>query len=284
MQNVISLSGGKDSTALLLMMLEYNEPIHSVVWFDTGWEFPEMYTHLGLLEKYVGFEFVRLKPLRPFYYTMIERPTKTREARLIKTKKRLPPNPNDYADKAEYQDELERWEVDPYEYKQVDKGVVHRIGSGWPSPKIRWCTREKTQAIDKYIRSIKSPVMQCIGFAADEAHRGTSANMKRNGFVYRYPLQEWGIDEKQALDYCLGKGFHWDGLYNVFSRVSCFCCPLQRMGELRKLRRHYPDLWAKMLKWDKEIPWNRGFKHWSTVHDLEARFAAEDCWLKFPGL
>jgi rubrerythrin len=27
---------------MLLMMLERGESIHSVVWFDTGWEFPQM--------------------------------------------------------------------------------------------------------------------------------------------------------------------------------------------------------------------------------------------------
>ena len=51
---IISLSGGKDSTAMLLMMLERDEPIHSVVFFDTGWEFPEMYDHIRLLENKSG--------------------------------------------------------------------------------------------------------------------------------------------------------------------------------------------------------------------------------------
>lgn len=44
--NIVSLSGGKDSTAMLLMMLERGEDIHSVVFFDTGWEFPEMHEHI----------------------------------------------------------------------------------------------------------------------------------------------------------------------------------------------------------------------------------------------
>jgi len=39
---------------MLLMMLEKNEPIHSVVFFDTGWEFPEMKAHIGKLEKSLG--------------------------------------------------------------------------------------------------------------------------------------------------------------------------------------------------------------------------------------
>lgn len=41
--NVVSLSGGKDSTAMLLMLLERGEPVADVMFFDTGWEFLEMY-------------------------------------------------------------------------------------------------------------------------------------------------------------------------------------------------------------------------------------------------
>lgn len=63
---IISLSGGKDSTAMLLMMIERKEPIEAVVFFDTGWEFPQTYDHLDLLEKRTGLKITRLKPRHPF--------------------------------------------------------------------------------------------------------------------------------------------------------------------------------------------------------------------------
>ena len=44
--HVVSLSGGKDSTAMLLLMLERGWPIDAVLNADTGMEFPEMYEHL----------------------------------------------------------------------------------------------------------------------------------------------------------------------------------------------------------------------------------------------
>lgn len=53
MNNIVSLSGGKDSTAMLLMMIERKIPIHSVVFVDTGWEFPDMYNHIELLERQI---------------------------------------------------------------------------------------------------------------------------------------------------------------------------------------------------------------------------------------
>ncbi len=49
--HVVSLSGGKDSTAMLHWMLERGEWVHSAVFFDTGWEFPQMYAHLESVEK-----------------------------------------------------------------------------------------------------------------------------------------------------------------------------------------------------------------------------------------
>ena len=45
--HAVSLSGGKDSTCLLLLMIERGLPIDAVIWADTGMEFPEMYGHIS---------------------------------------------------------------------------------------------------------------------------------------------------------------------------------------------------------------------------------------------
>ena len=42
----VSYSGGKDSTYMLLRMIELGMPIDAVLYADTGMEFPEMYDHL----------------------------------------------------------------------------------------------------------------------------------------------------------------------------------------------------------------------------------------------
>jgi len=230
--NIISLSGGKDSTAMLLMMLESNEPIHSVVFFDTGWEFPEMIEHINKLEIYTGIKFVKLKPPETLDYLLTQRPFAPRNKKLKK-----------------------------------------RNGYGWPSMRRRWCTRSKIDTIEKYYKT-QSNFTSCIGFTTDESKR-IPVNLKKK-WVTRYPLIEYDISETEALQYCYGKGFDWGGLYEIFKRTSCYCCPLQRIGELRKLRKHFPDLWQRMLEMDKAIPINKGFRGWKTVHDLEKRFTHED--------
>ena len=49
--HVVSLSGGKDSTAMLLMMLERGRQIDGILFCDTALEFPGLYAHLDKLEK-----------------------------------------------------------------------------------------------------------------------------------------------------------------------------------------------------------------------------------------
>lgn len=54
--NIVNLSGGKDSTALLVMMLERGIPVHRILFADVGEmaEFSMMYEYLALVERYIG--------------------------------------------------------------------------------------------------------------------------------------------------------------------------------------------------------------------------------------
>lgn len=238
--NVLSLSGGKDSTAMLHMMLERGEPIHSVVFFDTGWEFPEMYDHLNLVEQKTGLQIIRLTHPQGFDYWLNRRQVRTKR---------------------------DRFDIDGNLTHR--KGDIFRIGNGWPSPSRRWCTREKVNCIRRYQNTVEG-CMPCIGYAADEMHRCKPG-------LHRYPLIEYGITENQAIKYCRKLGYTWGGLYDIFDRLSCWCCPLQSLPDLRTLRKHRPELWATLRKMDAEIPTpNRGFYGYKTVADLEHRFSTEE--------
>ena len=71
-------------------------------------------------------------------------------------------------------------------------------------------------------------------------------------------------------------GYDWDGLYEHFKRVSCWCCPLQSLTELRELHQHFPELWEQLKIWDKRT-W-RNFRADYSVEDLEVRFLLEREW------
>lgn len=58
--HVVSFSGGKDSTAMLLHMLETGMQVDEIIFCDTGAEFPQMYEHVAKVEKYIGRPITRL--------------------------------------------------------------------------------------------------------------------------------------------------------------------------------------------------------------------------------
>lgn len=76
------------------------------------------------------------------------------------------------------------------------------------------------------------------------------------------------------MAYCRGQGYDWEGLYNLFKRVSCWCCPLKQLAELRTLRKYFPDLWHELKQIDAQS-WIR-FKENASVADLEKRFDLEE--------
>lgn len=99
--------------------------------------------------------------------------------------------------------------------------------------------------------------------------------MQKKTDKVRFPLIRWGITEGKALEICYRHGFDWGGLYENFKRVSCFCCPLQGIKALKILFQRYPKLWERMLKMDRSISTNRGFRDYETVEDLNRRFIKE---------
>ncbi len=222
--NIVSFSGGKDSTAMLLMMIERGMPVDDIIFCDTGMEFPEMYDHIDKVEAYIEKPVTRLRYTQSFEYLLGEFKKKS-----------------------------------------------GKIGYGWPDFRNRWCTAYLKRGIfKKYINKLDH-VIEYHGIAKDEEHR-TEKN-KTTGRNIVYPLVDWGITEKEALDYCYDHGFDWGGLYQQFDRVSCWCCPLSRIGELRTLYVNYPDLWKRLQELDKKS--YRSFRSNCTVDQLTDRFRKE---------
>ena len=157
-----------------------------------------------------------------------------------------------------------------YEYSPPRKNpaLEGKVGLSWAGPQNRWCTaRLKTRIIDRYVRDVRQDceIVHHIGIAADEPKRIREKH---------YPLVEWGMTEADCLAYCKERGFTWGGLYDIFHRVSCWCCPLQSIGELRKLRKHFPELWQKLLYMDAHT-W-RNFRADYSAQQLEWRFNFEE--------
>lgn len=242
--HAVSLSGGKDSSALLLLMLERGMPIDTVIYADTTMEFPEMKAHIAKLDELLyrerGLHITTLQHPKGFEWLMFEEP-KVKPSSL-ENRKRLG--------------------VPPY-------------GNGWPGMRVRWCTGTlKTKLLNREVKRLRGErnALNYIGIAADEAWRCKGE---------KYPLVEWGITEAEALQICYDRGYDFGGLYEIYHRASCWCCPLQRIDELRKLRQHHPELWVRLLDMDNRArdffgsgPLGQFKKNWS-VERLEKRFSQE---------
>lgn len=240
---IVSFSGGKDSTAMLLHLMELGEHIDEVINVDTGMEFPEMYVHIAKVKQIVEDNGIKYTTLR----------------------------------------EAHGWDWWMYEKEVKGKTTPSHRGYGWPGPMMRWCTSAlKTEEINRYLKDVRAehdPVIQCIGLAADEVKRLERVNNQKKG--HRHPLAEWGWTEKDCLAYCYNRGFDWGGLYEHFDRSSCWCCPLQSIKNLRSLRRYHPDLWQRIREMDARLHSDKAhdkhrFNAVYTVEELEVRFARED--------
>lgn len=65
MKHIVSFSGGKDSSAMLLRMIEIGMQVDMVLFADTGKEFPQLYAYVNRMEEYItnlGIEFKRVAP------------------------------------------------------------------------------------------------------------------------------------------------------------------------------------------------------------------------------
>ncbi|GAA6326334.1 phosphoadenosine phosphosulfate reductase family protein [Fusobacterium ulcerans] len=237
-KHIVSFSGGKDSTAMLLRMVEEKMNIDEIIFCDTTVEFPEIYNHIEEVEKYIKIPITKLKTQENFEYYLLN-------------------------------------------YEKKKGKAKGQLGYSFPDHRNRWCTSKfKKEVIKKYLKE-KYPdekIIEYHGIAYDEIER-TKKNNEKN---IQYPLINWNMTEKECLQYCYEKGFTWKGLYEKFDRVSCWCCPLKNLKELKILYKTYPELWNRLKIWERKT--YRKFRSDYTVEELEKKFKREDQQIRLPGL
>lgn len=144
---------------------------------------------------------------------------------------------------------------------------------GWPMQRGQWCLQQlKLPALQKMgVQNV-----QYIGIAADEPNRFHNLTEAKKS-----PLVEAGWDEAYCRQWCEENGL-LSPIYTTATRGGFWFCHNQGVGQLRLLRRDYPELWALMLKWDKDSPVTfHADGH--TVRDFDRRFHLEDEGFIKPG-
>ncbi|MEG1529392.1 MAG: phosphoadenosine phosphosulfate reductase family protein [Clostridia bacterium] len=207
MKNIVQFSGGKDSTAMLIGLLERDIEIDEAVFFDTGWEFDSVYRNIDFWQTRlgnIGIPFTVLKPKLDF------------------------------------------------DYQAFEKLVQHRDGTtsngyAWCGGVCRWGTTEKVRELERYCYGNN----ELVGFAVDEQQR---IGKDRKG-IKQYPLNDWGVTERQALQMCYDNKVEYveDGvdlqqirLYDILDRGSCFCCGNKNLKELKGTYQSLPQYWERL--------------------------------------
>lgn len=235
MKHIVSFSGGKDSTAMLLMMIEKGMQIDEIIFCDTTVEFPQMIHHIDQVENYIGREITRLQAPYDFEHYLAHHIKKTGK----------------------------------------NKG---KKGYGFPDHQNRWCTGElKKNVIRRHLKHYKHRT-EYLGLAVDEERR-IHKTKSTSKVTYSFPLYDWNVTEAEALKYCYRKGFDWGGLYLKFARVSCYLCPLQRIGELKIIYNEFPELWKNMKRLD-QLSYRKFRKDYS-INELEKKFKGEDLQMQW---
>lgn len=173
---IASVSFGKDSLAMLLLILEKNKPLDEVIFYDTGMEFQAIYnirdTVVRILKE-KGIKYTELKPKLPFEYVMFEKPVRHRNGTISK-------------------------------------------GYSWCGGRCRWGTTEKNTIIKKYLKeNYNDDYKEYVGIAYDEPNRIKDDNKKiyllydlkytekdclRYCYSKGYSWEEDGIDLYSILD------------------------------------------------------------------------------------
>ena len=108
-----------------------------------------------------------------------------------------------------------------------------------------------------------------MGIAVDEEKR--IARKTVTGKVL--PLVEHGITERGAAELCERRGLLSPAYSKGRSRLGCWFCHNQRLGELKRLYYDYPSLWEKLVRLDRDSPVM--FKPGVSLIGLERRFYIE---------
>lgn len=207
-----NLSGGRDSTAMVVRYLEMGEPLDYIIFCDTGFEFSEMYHYIDKLDLYLQRNF------------------------------------NKQITRIDSSQEMEKW---AFEY-EITKGERAGLKRGIPMRLHKdYCTRQTKIVPTRKFITDRSPNkfknIALIGYTYNEVENGRVSNL--DYATARYPLHEWQWNEPEVSEFLSKRGI-MNSLYNKFQRTGCYLCPKQSKASLFNLYKYYPKEWQEMLKWE----------------------------------
>ena len=242
--HIVSVSGGKDSAATLLLAIEREIENLSAVFADTGHEHPATYDYVDYLESKLGI------PIRRVRATFAAR----------------------IAGKREYI--VANWAKDGVSQEHIDRALELLVPTGipmldlclWkgrmPSTKARFCTEYlkvypiTQKVIIPTLREFRK-VWSWQGVRADESPaRAKLPMIDREGDlpgIYNYrPILNWSVEQVFAMH--KKHGIEPNPLYKLgMGRVGCLPCVNCRKSELAEIGRRFPEEIDRVAKWEQLV-------------------------------
>lgn len=245
MKYVASYSGGKDSTATVILAHEHGEPLDLIIFAEVMFD----ETISGELPEHIDFiKHVAFPRFESWGY----------ECRIVHSGET-------------YMD----WFFREMKQSPVQERNGKRYGFLIPR-KCVMNSHGKMKAIRGFWEGIgDAEVVQYVGIAADEQERLKRLQQKQGAVSL---LAKYGYTERDALELCERRGL-LSPIYSYAPRGGCWFCPNASLAELRHLRREHPALWRRLLELENEpnlVRAHYGVTGDASAHKFEERFAEED--------
>ena len=241
-RHIVSLSGGKDSTALAIyMQREYPELPTEYVFCDTGAELPETYEYLDRLESVLGKRIRKLSGLD-----------------LLKIRKR----PGRSA--------FDVW------LNEVYGGYLPNPRSRWCTRVL------KIQPFERYIGEDKAFSYIGIRADEERegyASKKPPAISEQPNILPIYPFKDAGFGLEDINQILRESGLGLPKYYEWRSRSGCYFCFYQQIGEWQGLKERHPRLFEMAKQYETEIngktfTWVAG-RTLEDIETLKKRYAVE---------
>lgn len=242
--NIVALSGGKDSTATLLLALERQTENVQAVFCDTGHEHPVIYEYLDYLNSRLG---IFIRHIKPDFSVQIGR-----KLMVVMTKWASEGVDRDIIQRAS---EVLKPTGNPFLDLCLLKGR-------FPSAMARFCTEElkrnpmQDQVLLPLLNDPATEEVWCWqGVRADESAsraRLSETDEPRDGLINYRPILTWTAQD--VFEFHRRHGVKWNPLYEQgLSRVGCMPCIMCRKDELREIANRWPEEIERVAEWERLV-------------------------------
>lgn len=211
----VSWSGGKDSTASIILAHEHNEPIDSIVFVEVMYDLKRNIS--GENPEHINFIKNVAKPMFESWGYKVH---------ILRSDK-------------DYISSFNRIMEKPRKHIE-NKGLC----LGFPVFGMCGIKRDcKVSPITKFYKSIEGDCIQYVGIAIDEPKRLESLKKDSSRISL---LEKYGYTEEMARDLCEKYGL-LSPAYKYSKRQGCWFCPNAKLAEHKAIRESMPDVWHEFV-------------------------------------